>query len=125
MLGPGATTGVGYLAFKGKSVCHKGFGLQDAAVVCTELCGTGVYGSVVRGTPTFGETIANQTLYPYGYSDINCLGNEANLDSCDYLKSSSCASSHGVGIRCYADGSGIKAGILFSFYKLVVICWVN
>ncbi len=112
----GKSPAEGYLLYNKGSVCPDAFGLLDANVVCKELCGAGAYGSVLRGRPHFGPSVANLAAYPYRTAQFDCAGHEDSIDSCPVkVENVSCKSTHGVGISCYDTSSGVEAGIYFNF----------
>ena len=99
------------------SICPCGFGILEATIACQELCGARAYGSVLRGRTTFGEDVADLSIYPYRVLMMNCSSQSERLADCNKIlglnetQQSSCTSNQGVGIRCYELDSSVNKEI--------------
>lgn len=63
------------------TVCGDDWDLSEAAVVCREIgCGDAI---AAKGAAYFGEGF---NWYPVLLDDVNCIGNELTLTSCDSKK---------------------------------------
>ncbi|XP_033749618.1 deleted in malignant brain tumors 1 protein-like isoform X1 [Pecten maximus] len=85
------------------SVCLKDFDEREATMVCKKLGYKG-------GQPYLAK--ASKTKYPILMSKLKCIGNEASLDKCDFLrvgqKESCDYYSNKAGVLCYKAETGIQ-----------------
>ncbi|XP_035997495.1 scavenger receptor cysteine-rich type 1 protein M130-like [Fundulus heteroclitus] len=80
------------------TVCDDGWDLADAQVVCRQLsCGTAL---AATSSAVFGEGTGQ-----IGLDDVNCLGNENSLTSCQHPEygKHNCGHSEDAGVVCSGE----------------------
>ncbi|XP_022080315.1 uncharacterized protein LOC110973646 isoform X1 [Acanthaster planci] len=78
------------------TICDDSWDLQDADVVCRQLG----YGAAVSAPK---EALFCHGSGPIVYSNVNCVGNESMLQSCDLLTSHNCVHDEDAGAVCTAS----------------------
>jgi len=76
-------------------ICDDYWSLENARVVCAQL-GFSRDNATVYVSSTFGSV-----PYVFAMDDVQCSGNEATIQECDYNASDDCNANEGAGVQCF------------------------